>query len=68
MIELARKTMLEAAEGLRRSEWSSRELTQACLDVAQKQAPRTAAYVAMAEREALFAADESDRRRSSGGA
>ncbi|MDD5252241.1 MAG: Asp-tRNA(Asn)/Glu-tRNA(Gln) amidotransferase subunit GatA [Patescibacteria group bacterium] len=38
------------------------------MDVAQKQAPRTAAYVAMAEREALFAADESDRRRSSGGA
>jgi len=56
------KSLVEAAAGLRSGEWSSRQLTEACLAVAKKNATTTRAYVGLMEESALAEADAADAR------
>jgi len=56
------RSIVEIAASLRRGEWSSREVTEACLKTAKENAASTRAYVELMENEALEAADAADAR------
>jgi aspartyl-tRNA(Asn)/glutamyl-tRNA(Gln) amidotransferase subunit A len=61
------RSMVETAAGLRRGDWSSVEVTEACLKIAKQNAVSTKAYVGLMENEALEAARAADGRLSKGG-
>lgn len=65
-MRLSEMNLAEVAEGLKTKQWSSREVTRACLDVAEKNAATTHAYVEFDAAGALHQADEADRRRAAG--
>ncbi len=62
-MDLARASLAEVVAGLEKQEFGSRDVVDACLDVAKKNADRTHAYVQLFEHEARRAADEADARR-----
>lgn len=64
--ELARSTIHEAAERLRRREISSRELTDAVLDQIDRREQTIRAYITVLPEEARRQADDIDRRRMAG--
>ena len=64
--ELARSTIHEAAERLRRREISSRELTDAVLDQIDRREETIRAYITVLPEEARRQADDVDRRRMAG--
>jgi aspartyl-tRNA(Asn)/glutamyl-tRNA(Gln) amidotransferase subunit A len=61
-MELNRLTISEAAEGLRRGQWSSIELAGACLNAAEKSAGTTNSWVEVDRASALVMARAADRR------
>jgi aspartyl-tRNA(Asn)/glutamyl-tRNA(Gln) amidotransferase subunit A len=62
-MELAHATLKEVIDGLEKQDFSAREVTDACLAVAEKNASRTSAYVQLLADEARRNADEADARR-----
>jgi aspartyl-tRNA(Asn)/glutamyl-tRNA(Gln) amidotransferase subunit A len=60
--ELADLSVREASAGLQAGEFSSRELTQACLDRIDRLEPRLHAFITLTPEEALAQAAEADRR------
>jgi len=60
-------TAAEIAAGLKKGDFSSREITEAYLKTAKSHSGDTHAFVVVDEDGALAAADESDSRRSKGG-
>ncbi len=62
-MKLNEMSLAELAAGLGKGDWSSREITTACLERAKAQADKTKAYVRLTEGDALAAADASDARR-----
>ncbi len=67
-MDLSRASLKEVMDGLAKGAFSSREVTDACLAVAAKNAGTTHAYVSLLDDAARKAADESDARRSVGAA
>ncbi|MEK7187099.1 MAG: Asp-tRNA(Asn)/Glu-tRNA(Gln) amidotransferase subunit GatA [Patescibacteria group bacterium] len=61
MINLQTLTIQEAREGLKRKDFSARELTQACLDVIEKKDKDIHAFLEIFE-DALTQADEADNK------
>ncbi|MGH7778597.1 MAG: Asp-tRNA(Asn)/Glu-tRNA(Gln) amidotransferase subunit GatA [Candidatus Binataceae bacterium] len=66
--ELNRLTIAEAAARLRKREFSSTELTRACLDRIAAVEPRVHAFLTVTEPQALAQAAEADRRLAAGAA
>ncbi len=64
--DLTSLTVLEALAALRKSEVSSRELTQACLERIERLEPQVHAFLHVAAEYALKAAAEADRARAAG--
>jgi aspartyl-tRNA(Asn)/glutamyl-tRNA(Gln) amidotransferase subunit A len=62
-MDLARASLKEVVAGLAKQEFSSRDVVDACLSVAKKNAGTTHAYVQLFEDAARRAADEADSRR-----
>ncbi|HSD12127.1 MAG TPA: Asp-tRNA(Asn)/Glu-tRNA(Gln) amidotransferase subunit GatA [Patescibacteria group bacterium] len=62
-MDLARASLAEVVAGLEKQDFGSRDVVDACLEVAKKNAGRTHAYVQLFEHEARRAADEADARR-----
>ncbi len=54
------------AEGLANKEWTSVDLTESCLAIAEKNAATTHAYIALDRASAIAAAQASDLRRANG--
>lgn len=67
MIDLTSLTLIEMQTGLRKGEFSSRELVGAALDRMAKLEPELYAFLHVAGESALQAADEADRKRKSAG-
>jgi aspartyl-tRNA(Asn)/glutamyl-tRNA(Gln) amidotransferase subunit A len=67
-MDLAFATLKEVKDGLAKKTFSSRDVTDACLAVAEKNAGSTHAYVSILAEGARKAADESDARRAHGAA
>jgi len=65
-MSLERLTLKEVADGFAKKEFSSREVTDACLAVAEKNAGTTHAYVEIRAADARAAADAADARRAKG--
>jgi len=61
-MDLNRLSIKDAAAGLRRGEWTSRQLTEACLAAAEKNRPKTMAFIALDAPRALAAASAADAR------
>lgn len=66
--ELNRLTIADAAARLRKREFSSTELTRACLDRIAAVEPRVHAFLTVTEPQALAQAAEADRRLAAGAA
>src|SRR5690349_21857798 len=62
-MDLSHATLTEVVAGLQKLDFSSREVVDACLAVAEKNAARTHAYVEVFADAARKAADEADVRR-----
>ena len=62
-MELHSLSLHEAAVGLKNNQWSSRQLTEACLALAKSRAETTHAFVEISDRLALADADAADERR-----
>jgi len=62
-MDLSKATLTEVVAGLNHLDFSSREVVDACLAVAEKNAGTTHAYVQVLAAEARKAADEADTRR-----
>jgi len=56
------RSLVDVAAGLRRGDWSSTDVTRACLDAAKKNTPTTKAYVELMEETALKQAQAADAR------
>src|SRR5512135_3866857 len=67
MTDLTALTLAEMQSGLKKGDFSSRELTQAALDRISQLDPAVHAFLYIAADQALNRADEADRRRRSGG-
>src|SRR5262245_20313349 len=68
MSELAHKSLKEISDGLAAGTFSSREVTDACLENAHQNATRTNAFISILADSARAAAEESDARRAMGNA
>jgi aspartyl-tRNA(Asn)/glutamyl-tRNA(Gln) amidotransferase subunit A len=68
MAELTDLTLVECLRHLRSGEISSRELTQACLERAERLNPQLNAFLTLAPEKALAMAEAADQRRQSEGA
>jgi aspartyl-tRNA(Asn)/glutamyl-tRNA(Gln) amidotransferase subunit A len=66
MDDLAFSSLTELSAGLRRGDYTSRELTQACLGRIRRLNPRLHAYIDVTEDVALKLADAADLRRGTG--
>jgi len=66
--ELNRLTISDAADRLRRREFSALELTRACLERIGAVDPKLNAFITVTEEEAIAQAEEADRRLKAGGA
>ncbi|KPJ85495.1 glutamyl-tRNA amidotransferase [Parcubacteria bacterium SG8_24] len=65
-MDIMRLNLTDIADGFRRKEWSSREITETCLDQAERAAGETHAYVELSRDRALTAAAEADGRYAAG--
>ena len=59
-MNLNQLTIKEAKEGLKKKEFSSVELTRACLERIKKVEPKISAFVTVAEKQALEEAKKAD--------